>query len=123
MDEGLKALLTAVIVGLVIIILVDRLVNLCISYPPTHEWLHHIGADLSGIPNVQLPFETLFYVPIYIHPLGIIAFPGQTVYSPEPTFEPTFIPLADFSLATNFPYITARLILLTPKQRGSMLKV
>jgi len=119
-DEGLKAILTAVIVGLVTIILVDRLVFFCISCPSTHEWLHHIGACLSGIPNIQLPLETRFYVPIYVHPLGIIAYSGQPIYT---TVELTFIPLADLSLAVNFPYITARLVLLVPILIDSILMI
>lgn len=119
MDEGLKIVLTGVIIGLVTIILVN-LVFFCISQPSTHEWLHHIGACLSGIPNIQLPFETRLYVPIYVYPLGIIAFPGQIIYSPV---EPTFIPLADLSLATNFPYITARLVVLVPILIDSILMV
>jgi len=43
-----------------------ELVDKCIVEPNTHEWLHHIGACLSNVPNIQLPMMVI--VPFWTIP-------------------------------------------------------
>lgn len=91
-----KNILASIIVYSIVILL-SYLSNMCIVDPSLHEWLHHIGACISGIPNIQLPTQTILLTPCLI--------------LPEQSLQ---IPLMDISTTFNFPYLITRLVLLIP---------
>jgi len=81
----------------------------CINDPNVHEWLHHIGFCILGIPNIQTPTSTLYFDVYLILPDWRLAFSGIPYYTNTPLNELIPIPLNIPNLAYDFPYLVAKI--------------
>ncbi len=81
----------------------------CINDPVVHEWLHHIGLCILGIPNVQAPSATYYFGIYLVLPDWRLMFVGIPYYASAPTNQLIVIPLNTPSLAVDFPYLIAKI--------------